>query len=296
MRFLSASLLITLLLFSYSADAFAAGQAVKPASSDKLNRQIDTWLKGLGAEPGFKKLLTAKREIMPIGPGTHGWVVHFLNGNKTTGYMIVHALPNDRGYHLTEYGLGEHPLFAMSTLHDGLARLGLTAADNGNKPLLKERLYINPLLAVWHIHTTEGTSLYLDAYTAEELPIGAEQWASTAEAGESSYLLTGVTSLASSPKLERAVRGQSFDLYARLPWLTGQPLRIKDSKMLAGKLSGKAELRLTSEWFDGSWLAVAPLNGIHVWTGGIAYIQIEQEEGTRYFLYDEVKRHASVYE
>ncbi|CAM4306901.1 hypothetical protein [Paenibacillus tarimensis] len=295
MRIVSAWLLITALLFSCSADAYAR-QAVKPASTGELNIQIDTWLKGLSAEPGFKELLTAKRDIMPIGPGTHGWVVHFKHGSKTAGYLIVHALPDGQGYHLTEYGLGEHPLFAMTTLRDGLARMGFTTADNTKKPLLTERLYINPLLAVWHIHTAEGSSLYLDAYTAEELPVGDQEWSSTVKAPEADLMMTGITSLASTPKLNKSVRVKAFDLYARLPWLTGKPVQLKNSNMLAGKLARNEELRLTSEWFDGSWLAVAQLNGLHLWSGGIAYVQIEQEQGTRYFLYDEVKRHASVYD
>ncbi len=267
-----------------------------PSQREALQAQIAVWAQTLASAPGFQSFGAAKIELMPLGPGTHGWLVllkSITDDAEVVGYMVVHAQENG-GYQLSEYGLGEYPLFAEQTLRQGLARLELLA-QHDKKPLQVERLYPNAMLAAWRITDSKASladAIYLDAKTGEQLPIDDADWAAQLQALESADAYD-------SPRLihlvSTVVAPESFDPYARMPWLTREPLAARGPADVAAKLQAGAELRFVSEWFNEQHLYVLPLAAMHQWNDGTAYAAVDQD-GLRFLPYSFLARYAQLYD
>jgi len=273
------SLLACLLAAALAAPgpAATAGSEHKPSERALLERQIGVWAKALGARPGFERFAAAKPKIGPLGPGTHGWLVVFEDQNGTVGYMVVHAV-RDGGFALTEYGLGEAPLYSADLLRQGLARLGLVDDEGNNvsaaSPAI-ERRYAHPLGAAWRVETEDGI-FYLDAKTGEELPADDRFW-SEAEPEAAACLEERLPGGARpSGKIVREAEVEPFDPYGRFPWITRRPLAWTDADF-AALLGGGSELRLVAERFGGAFLYVLPVVAWHEWEDGTAYIGVDQE-------------------
>jgi len=287
-------LLFTLLFGSTAGAVQAATDTARPG--DALRAQIAAWAKGLAGEPGFRAFADASIEVTPLGPGTHGWLALLKEPGKpnAAGYMIVHAVPSG-GYQLSEYGLGEYYPFAQQTLREGLARIGLV--EHGKQPLRLERLYPNAMLAAWRITLPgiDAPAVYLDAKTGEELPIDDVAWQAQLSALQKDP--AHMPTAAVPPRqVVSSVSGTSFDPYARMPWLTRQPIELESASMLADKLKEGAELRLAFEWFDGGYLHILPVAAVHAWDDGTAYVAADQE-GLRFLPYATVvKPYGSLYD
>lgn len=276
---LLACLLAAALAAPGAADAVPAGKSF----ASRLDQQAGIWAQGLAAQPGFERFAEAKRKVMPLGPGTHGWLVLFEDRGNVIGYMVVHAAP-DGGFQLTEYGLGGEPLFAANLLRQGLARLDLIDAQNDDVPGRIKRLYAHPLGAAWRIETEDGI-FYLDAKTGEELPADDVLWRAEQRSAEACMAaLAAPEDPAGSGKSAggqaaikpvRAAYVEPFDPYGRLPWLTRAPLDWSGADP-AALLEGGGELRLVSERFDGAFLYVLPVAAWHEWDDGSAYVGVEQ--------------------
>jgi len=269
-------LLACLLAAALAAPGAAAGeQAGKPAERRLLERQIGEWAHGLAARPGYERFAAATAKIEPLGPGTHGWLVLFEDEEGTVGYMVVHVLRGG-GFALTEYGIGEAPLYSAERLGEGLARLGLAGKDGaaaGGSAV--ERRYAHPLSAAWRVETADGV-FYLDAKTGEELPADDRLWGG--EEREASACLEGWPPGGTQPsgRLARLEASPPFDPYGRLPWITRQPLEWEKAD-IAALLAGGSELRLVAERFGGAFLYVLPVVAWHEWEDGSAYIGVDQD-------------------
>jgi hypothetical protein len=267
------SLLACLLAAALAAPGAAASGG--PTERQQLESQVDIWAQGLSARPGFERFAGAKAKIEPLGPGTHGWIVLFEDQGKTIGYMVVHAV-REGGFALTEYGLGDAPLYSAHLLRQGLARLGLIGDDEeGIGGAAVERRYAHPLGAAWRVETADGI-FYLDAKTGEELPADDRFW-NEAEREAAACLeerLPGGAQPAGS--LKRHAEAPAFDPYGRFPWITRQPLEWADAD-IAALLGGGSELRLVAERFGGAFLYVLPVVAWHEWDDGTAYIGVDQE-------------------
>ena len=247
----------------------------RAAEQKLLERQVDQWAQGLSARPGFERIAAAQRTIEPLGPGTHGWIVLFEDQGETVGYMVVHAV-REGGFALTEYGLGDAPLYSADLLRQGLARLGLIGDDeDGEGSADVERRYAHPLSAAWRVETDDGV-FYLDAKTGEELPADDPFWKEAAS--EAAACLEERMPGGAQPagRLMRHAEVPSFDPYARLPWITRQPLAWAETD-IAALLGSGIELRLVAERFDGAYLYVLPVVAWHEWDDGTAYIGVDQE-------------------
>jgi len=255
--------------------AASAGIGYKPTERQLLERQIGIWAQGLSARPGFERFAAARRTIEPLGPGTHGWIVLFEDQGETVGYMVVHAV-RDGGFALTEYGIGDAPLYSAELLRQGLARLGLIGDDEefvGGAAV--ERRYAHPLSAAWRVETDDGV-FYLDAKTGEELPADDRFW-SEAEPEAAACLVDRLPGGAQpSGGLRRHAEAPPFDPYGRFPWITRQPLEWADAD-IAALIGGGSELRLVAERFGGAFLYVLPVVAWHEWDDGTAYIGVDQE-------------------
>lgn len=274
------SLLACLLAAALAAPCAAEGEhADKPAERRLLERQIDQWAHGLAARPGFERFAAAKAKIEPLGPGTHGWLVRFEDKGDTVGYMVVHALKGG-GFALTEYGIGEAPLYSAERLREGLERLGLAGEEGnqqGERPggIDVERRYVHPLGAAWRVETVDGI-FYLDAKTGEELPADDRLW--NGEEPEAAACIEERLSGGARPSgsLAHLAESPPFDPYGRLPWITRQPLEWAGAD-IAALLAGGAELRLVAERFGGAFLYVLPVVAWHEWEDGTGYIGVDQD-------------------
>ncbi|GGD56614.1 hypothetical protein [Paenibacillus nasutitermitis] len=264
--------------------AGAADIGTNPTSTlknpSRLEIQVHEWMDMLSGQPQFHSWKNAVSAIMPIGPGTHGFLVSISLERRPIGYMIVNAT-EDGGYALGEYGVGSHPAFDPDTLYLSLVRQGLIESYSAaiKKPLRLERLYVHPLLAVWKWDAADGQTYYLDAWTGEALPIDNAMWHKQ---------LAAATLKSSGPVQQSAVKSLSdtrlndaFDPYETMPWLTQAPLSEAQLGSLSKLLDNKAKIRYTSELFDQTVLFVWPMIGYHNWNHQTLYAAFDQM-GTRY--------------
>lgn len=243
---------------------------------------MQTWVEQLGKQQGFTAWKQSTTSITPIGPGQHGWLVTLRDkAAKPVGYLIVHA-KEDGGFQLSEYGSGSHPAYDPNTLYQSMIQQGLISsyADALLHPLKLERLYMNPLLAVWKWDSPDGQTYYLDAWTGEALPIDDKQWLS---AGVKLKKLTADGSSApSAAKSISLVRmNPTFDAYEQMPWLTKKPLETNKVNQLTQLLDRQAKIRFTSELYDRTVLFVWPAIGYHQWNDQKLYVAFDQY-GMRY--------------
>ncbi|EXX84915.1 hypothetical protein BG53_10105 [Paenibacillus darwinianus] len=83
-----------------------------------------------------------------------------------------------------------------------------------------------------------------------------------------------------------------------MPWLTKKPLDVNSrsgEKLLLGKLEKRAQLRLTAEKFNGEWLSVLPVTGLHIWDNGDSYVAVD-EHGTRYAPFRDILLYTRIYD
>ncbi|HTG69263.1 MAG TPA: hypothetical protein VL921_08355 [Candidatus Udaeobacter sp.] len=253
---------------------YAGGLQPQPASAidneaviESLQQQAQRWVDELAVQPSFAAWKQSSLDISPIGPGTHSWLVIVKQDNTTVGYLVVHAVESG-GFQLGEYGTSSRPLFDEHTLSRSLKQLELL------QPASKvEALYVHPLLAAWKI-TSEQDTYYTDAASGELLPARPSDWLAA-----SSIKLINAEQMRISDHaaLMKQVTLPSFDAYARLPWLTKQPMPLSASSYmpLFAKINNKEQLRYTAELFDGQMLYVWSVVGYNKWDTGHIYVALE---------------------
>jgi hypothetical protein len=249
-----------------------------------FSEQLEHWIAELAKQAAFAHWRQAEREVYPLGPGTHSWVVLLQRDGQSVGYLLIGAL-EDGGYALLEYGLGSSPLFSRQTLQQSLALLGyLPAASTDPKTWSQygvhaEPLYRNAMQAVWKVSKGE-TVLYLDAVTGETLPI--EAWPEDVPPAPS-RLSTEQSIQRSGARLTRQLSLPSFDPYATFPWMTDEPLALREQDDIAAWFSAQpqAQLVYVIELYNRSVLYALPVTGYHQWDGNRVYLAIEQD-GTRW--------------
>lgn len=234
----------------------------------KLEQQVKLWSDTLSKQPQFEAWKNASPVIVPIGPGTHGWLVTFQVNRKPVGYMIVNATVNG-GFELGEYGAGDHPAFDPNTLYRSLIRQGLITSftEAMKKPLHLERLYLSPVLAVWKWTTAAGETYYLDAWNGEALPVNDKMWDEQVAAAAAAAKLKSPTVPLTT--VAQAHVNQCFDPYERMPWLTKSPLSFDQVRLhLPEYLDKMSQIRYTAELYRKTVLFVYPAIGYHRWNSG----------------------------
>lgn len=296
-----AAVLSALLLTTLSPQAASASTASVPTASVQavdapLQQHVHNWAEALSNQPAFKAWKTAATTIVPLGPGTHGWLATFTAAGKPVGYMIVNARP-EGGYALGEYGAGSHPAFDPNTMYNALLRQGLIGSysEIAKKPLHLERLYLSPMLAAWKWTAPNAETYYLDAWTGEALPITDSAW-SAQTVSRKPEAWSGEKPKAELSKLAAAKTNQSFDPFERMPWLNQAPLSNQQVAKLTGMLDKLAQIRYTAELFKSSVLYVLPAVGYHRWNNDKLFVAFEQSfPGTRYIPIEALNREGRFY-
>ncbi|WP_169083382.1 hypothetical protein [Paenibacillus sp. PL91] len=257
---------------------YASGLQPQPATAianratayEPLEQQAQRWVDELADAPSFAAWKKSSLVISPIGPGTHSWLVLVKQNNETVGYLVVHAVEAG-GFQLGEYGTSQNPLFDEHTLSKSIKQLELIQPASNT-----EALYIHPLLAAWKI-TADKDTYYTDAASGEVLPVQPSDWlaASTTKLSNGEQM-----QVADNAALLKHVTLPSFNAFARMPWLTKQPLPLSTSSYssLFAKINNKEQLRYTAELFDGQMLYVWSVVGYNKWTTGPIYVALEADE------------------
>ncbi|MBW7474332.1 hypothetical protein K0T92_06215 [Paenibacillus oenotherae] len=277
-----------------AASAAQPGSSPPPAADrTEVQQQVQVWIDALSKQPQFESWKKASWNIVSIGPGLHGWLVTLHQNNKPVGYMIVNAT-EDGGFALGEYGIGGHPAYDPDILYQSLVRQGFfeSYAAAASQKLKLERNYIHPLQAVWKWVTPEGETYFLDAWTAEMLPIDEKQWEQ--QTGKLSIPQPKSNKAALIRTLSAARTNMAFDPYERMPWLTKPPLTKDQVKQLPSLLDRKSEVRYTAELYNENVLFVWPAIGYHLWNNETLFVAFDQQ-GTRYVPLETIAADGSFY-
>ncbi|MBD2847910.1 hypothetical protein IDH44_22170 [Paenibacillus sp. IB182496] len=238
------------------------------AQPSRLEHTVARWTSELAKQPGFEAWKTAKQEIMPLGPGLHGWYVQLASDDKVVGYLVVQAKP-DGGYKLGEYGTGGQPLYDEQALYRSMVQLELIPSYSAADARV-ERRYLSPLLAVWRVTLPNRAIYYFDAKSGEYLPIEDRQWTQSAKRADKS----GDYAADEHDKLARTLLNPSFDPYIRFPWLTKTPLQ--DMNEALSLLEQRRKVWYSAEPYGDSARYVWPTIGAHVW-GEVSYFAVDQQ-------------------
>ncbi|TVY04342.1 hypothetical protein [Cohnella terricola] len=258
----------------------AYGSAAPSVSSDhapsKLEKQVQVWVSRLAEQKPFRHWPAADSQIEALGPGTHGWLVLFTKEGKHIGYMVVHAV-TDGTFQLGEYGLGPFPLFSQQLLVRSLIDGGL-ATETQLRSITAVKHYVHPFAAAWEVKVG-GETYWLDAKTAEQLPVNVDSW---------KKMFPGDLNLATdadNPEesgIEALQLNETFDVYEKLPWLTQEaPFPAKNAKLLQQRLDGANHLRYVTEPFGDAMLYAVSIIGYQRWSNGRLDVAMDME-GTRF--------------
>ncbi|NEW08633.1 hypothetical protein GK047_21795 [Paenibacillus sp. SYP-B3998] len=250
---------------------------------------VNQWKITLSHERGFERWQQAAWNSYPLGPGTHGWVVILNAKGQDVGYMIVNAAENG-SLRLSEYGTGDYPLFSLTTLYRSLVQQELISSTTSltefaqNEKIIKERLYMDSLTAIWKIKLQDQT-YYLDAKSGELLPLHQDPIPKQAvTSGEETEL---------SGKLDDLLL-TAFDPYDRLHWVQGKPLSVTDMPTLKAALKQKNKLTYVAELYNNQVTLPLAVIGYKMWNGGEPYLAVDHV-GTRYILLKEALEQGHLY-
>lgn len=283
----TAAVLLFVGLNAAGSDKNHHAEAAAPPPAANFDTQIDQWAEQLGTQQPFAGITEAAREVIPLGPGLHGWLVTFTNtAGVPIAYMVVHAKP-EGGFVLGEYGAGRYPLFSLELLYQALVQQELITTSYvkfkeamANKLLQAERIYGGPFQAMWKIELLDGEQLWLDAKTGEELPaLGAVQTAELLETsfeGGDSNEATVQHGLSNVRQLTTAFGNTAFDPFHTMPWLTRPPIASSFAS-LQRQLDSHEQVRYISETHDELYLYILPILGYQIWDKASPYMAMQQK-------------------
>lgn len=277
-----------------------------------LHETAQRWIRMIAEQHKLVPWQEAEYLIEPLGPGTHGWLVHVTDGQSPIGYLIITAL-EEGGYRLAEYGVGDRPIFHMETLRASLERHGMidtsTTAerlaqwvthprqtesadaddDEQEKRLTIERHYLYPFAAYWKVKDRElKQAAYFDAITGEQYPLTKDPDSKPPAGSNVEYVPTRLTSLKDRMQLP------VFDPYEDLGWIVEQPMTVRSIDDVIDPLRDKQRLTLTVELYDETVLLPYPIIGFARWEQSEAYLLI-YSQGLRYVPLIDAVRFGRIY-
>jgi hypothetical protein len=268
-----------------------AGQAVVKqvpqdiSESTNLKSAIKAWITSLTNETGFEVWKKAKWESLPVGPGTHSWLVVIRKDNLEVGYLIIGAMEDGKHYKLLEYGLGPQPLFSFNTLYQSMMQQALIdksltlAAFTLDTSWLKERFIINTLESFWRV--SRGSEVYyLDGKTGELLLNAVNPLENSVQLLGTTVSKDVLTDLLPS-QLKESIATPSYDPFERLSWVKGKPLLIATIDDFKLAVKTRPKLTFMSKLYHDTLIHPFAITGYQLWNDNQAYIALD-DEGTRY--------------
>lgn len=247
-----------------------AAQSDIPAPS--LQNAVNRFIHELASHQGFEQWKQGAWTTYPLGPGTHGWIVIVTVDGQEAGYLVVQASGQDT-YRLIEYGKGKYPLFSMQTLNRSLVRLEII-----EYPYHLERIYYNPLEALWKITVPQANRVwYIDAKTGEELPLDNDSQLPESESGIFVKPLP-FTNTDSLHTIIEAGQTEPSDAYERLPWVQGKAETLVRFEQLRQWIDQGRKPIFAARLYGGNVHVPLPITGYQTWSGGESFVGVRQDD------------------
>lgn len=250
-----------------------------------LKAAIQDWITVLAKNSGFEVWKKAKWESLPVGPGTHSWLVVIREDRFEVGYLIVGAMEDGKHYKLLEYGLGPQPLFSLNTLYQSMMQQALIdptltfIAFTEKTAWIKEGFYLSTLENFWRV--THGSEVYyLDAKSGELILNDIDPLEKSTQILELAASADELINQMPIQQKESTVRA-SYDPFEKLSWVNGRPLLIASIEDLKLAIHDHPKLTYRSKLYQSSLIHPFAITGYQVWNGGQAYISLD-DEGARY--------------
>jgi hypothetical protein len=259
------------------------------SQATNLKGAVKEWISTLAEETGFEEWKTAKWESLPVGPGTHSWLIVIRKERMEIGYMLIGAMEDGKHYKLLEYGLGKQPLFSLNTLYQSMMQLALIdstltfAAFMQDGSWTKERYYINTLENFWRI--SRGAEVYyLDAKSGELLLNSVNPFQGTQPSAEPKVTKPSASAeLMNEPsaQIKESLVSPSYDPFDKLSWVNGKPLAIQSILDLKLALKNHPEMTFMTKLYQPKIIYPFALLGYQLWSNDQAYIALD-DDGARY--------------
>jgi hypothetical protein len=253
-----------------------------------FEQQINHWIQSISKEPGFEDWQQAAWTKYPLGPGTHGWVIHIRKDENDIGYLVIQST-QDGGLQLQEYGRGDQPLFSLNTLHQSLMRHGLIVQSNDSKQL--ERIYMDPLHSVWRADIGEDR-YYMDAKSGELLPVQDKHIEAMLQQAPPSATARFEAKLDS---IIETVIIPAFDPFYRVNWLTDPPMVLNDHYAFQHAFHHEAQITYSTHLYGRLILCAYAVNGFQTWNDDITFVSLDYE-GDRFIPYSVLAELGSFYQ
>lgn len=144
-------------------------QASQAVQQPTINEAVQYYKARLAKDKPFEAWRQAMTELLPLGPGMHGWLVRIMDYDTQIGYMILQT--TDKGeIRLEEYGQGDSMPYDEAILQEAITDM-LQSGELGTKMASDvQPLFLQPLFTVWRVDWQDGTASWLDAQSGEWLP------------------------------------------------------------------------------------------------------------------------------
>lgn len=251
-------------------------------------------VKELSRNSEFADFNNSSLHIMPLGPGTHSFLVHVLQGKDIVGYLIITAEETaalEMNYLVSEYGAGTSSVFDPELLYS-LGHLSHQEKGAGESALY-EMKYTGKL-PYWVIKKAAKT-IYVDASNGDVLLDNPEKLAEPLfEDNDSDWIGTEhslkMFQLTSSP----------FDSSENMKWRVSTPISFSSELDLLKKLDISNQLIFRSSdhnmWYSGP----LSISGYAAWTDGtdnVSYVRIGTSQSlTRYIPVKRLLDNGNFYE
>jgi hypothetical protein len=271
------------------------GQAIVkqvPADTSEatnLKGAVSEWIAALTKETGFETWKTAKWESLPVGPGTHSWLIVIRQNQIEVGYLVVGAMEDGKHYKLLEYGLGKQPLFSLNTLYHSMMQLALIDSSLTQDAFMqdsswsKERYYLKTLENFWRI--SRGTEVYyFDAKSGELLlnsvnPLNGSK--PSAEPKVNKPTASDELTNQHAAQIKDRIALTAHDPFDKLSWINGKALSIQSLPDVKLALKAHPEMTFMAQVYQPKVIYPFALVGYHLWNNAQAYIALD-DHGARY--------------
>lgn len=225
----------------------------------------------------FASFHNSSLHIMPLGPGTHRFLVHVLQGKDVAGYLIITAeqSPIDETdtqqmkYLVTEYGVGTSSVFDPELLY----LLGhRSEQEKGTEDSTPYEMKYTGILSYWVIKNTEKT-IYVDATNGDVLLDNPEVLTEPLTQDSSPDRISTSHTLKTIHKTSPL-----FDSSENIKWRVSTPISFRSELTLLKKLDTSKQLIFSSSehnmWYSGP----LSISGYATWTspetGNVSYARL----------------------
>ncbi len=235
------------------------GLGLTAAAPSDLQSFTEGVVSELSRQGSFKSWKHASLSLVPLGPGTHSWLGTLNQNGKPIGYLILTST-DDGSYMLSEYGQADSMPYNVQALFNRLEQLGIQPAGNKLPADLSISAQYSALLPYWKVSEPGNSTLYINAITAEELPLDADliESASGGLTSRKGYHLSAST-LSEPYGLN--------DPYDNISWLASPKLTFKgNSELIQAVKTGQNRLVFSSPGHNANYGAPFAITGIHSWS------------------------------